>query len=145
MERRTPWLHGVVVGICWRFLKWGRKRWHGVCHSSRSNHQVHNWRARALHKVFSKIYEVLTPGTVNIIGKYLFEVHNIGNGIVLSCYSWLLCLFYLIYNIRKIFTIERLNNRLFHRYSISVRAFNSAGAGPASGPVNTLTKENGKS
>ena len=31
------------------------------------------------------------------------------------------------------------------RYSVSVRAFNSAGAGPATAPVNTLTQESGKS
>ncbi|KOB67736.1 Uncharacterized protein OBRU01_16914, partial [Operophtera brumata] len=37
------------------------------------------------------------------------------------------------------YTIEGLEH--YTRYSISVRAFNSAGAGPASLPVNTLTKE----
>ncbi|KAI5643094.1 fibronectin type III domain-containing protein [Phthorimaea operculella] len=38
------------------------------------------------------------------------------------------------------YTIEGLEH--YTRYSVSVRAFNSAGAGPASSPVNTLTQEN---
>ncbi|XP_046971560.1 Down syndrome cell adhesion molecule-like protein Dscam2 [Vanessa cardui] len=37
------------------------------------------------------------------------------------------------------YTIESLEH--FTRYSVSVRAFNSAGAGPATAPVNTLTQE----
>ncbi|XP_045537855.1 Down syndrome cell adhesion molecule-like protein Dscam2 [Papilio machaon] len=37
------------------------------------------------------------------------------------------------------YTIEGLEH--YTRYSISVRAFNSAGAGPATAPVNTLTQE----
>ncbi|VVD01559.1 unnamed protein product [Leptidea sinapis] len=37
------------------------------------------------------------------------------------------------------YVIEGLDH--YTRYSVSVRAFNSAGAGPASTPVNTLTKE----
>ncbi|XP_069360825.1 cell adhesion molecule Dscam2-like isoform X2 [Maniola hyperantus] len=38
------------------------------------------------------------------------------------------------------YTIEGLEH--YTRYSVSVRAFNSAGAGPATAPVNTLTQEN---
>ncbi|XP_053613669.1 cell adhesion molecule Dscam2-like isoform X2 [Plodia interpunctella] len=37
------------------------------------------------------------------------------------------------------YTIEGLEH--YTRYSVSVRAFNSAGAGPATSPVNTLTQE----
>ncbi|XP_026314956.1 Down syndrome cell adhesion molecule-like protein Dscam2 [Hyposmocoma kahamanoa] len=37
------------------------------------------------------------------------------------------------------YTIEELEH--YTRYSVSVRAFNSAGAGPASAPINTLTQE----
>ncbi|XP_059053178.1 cell adhesion molecule Dscam2-like [Achroia grisella] len=37
------------------------------------------------------------------------------------------------------YTIEGLEH--YTRYSVSVRAFNSAGAGPATAPVNTLTQE----
>ncbi|XP_028165502.1 Down syndrome cell adhesion molecule-like protein 1 [Ostrinia furnacalis] len=37
------------------------------------------------------------------------------------------------------YTIESLEH--YTRYSVSVRAFNSAGAGPATAPVNTLTQE----
>lgn len=47
-------------------------------------------------------------------------------------------------DVSSLSVIKANKGATFCRYSISVRAFNSAGAGPASGPVNTLTKESGK-